>query len=349
MGLMVTDIKFQDGGKLYTFSTNGLDLKINDAVIVETSKGKEIGYVASSVRYEEDENNSYLNILSIATQEDLKTKMNLLSQRSKVLTLAKSLIEKYKLNMKLVDADFTLDNSKVIISYVSEDRVDFRELVKDLAIQLKQRIEMKQIGVRDQAKTIGAIGSCGKECCCKKYLNDFDKVSIKMAKTQNLSLNPTKISGVCGRLMCCLAFENDFYAEVSNKMPKVNSLVHTPDGDGIVVYNNLLKSIVSIKIQNDTDIKINEYPLEQISFTNNAINNAKQNTNFHKNCHDENKKPDNKNLHQNNQKNNINTDVHNENDTSNQNTQKDDNKVKNDNNQSLTKNNYFKKKKKNKK
>ena len=166
--------------------------------------------------------------------------------------------------MKLVDASYTLDGSKVIINYVCEDRVDFRELVKDLASQLKVRIELRQIGIRDQAKKIGGIGFCGKECCCKKYLNDFDKVSIKMAKTQGLSLNPTKISGICGRLMCCLSYENEFYAEASSKMPKLNARVKTPDGVGSVIYNNILKQLVTVKIENDNDTKINEYTLDQI-------------------------------------------------------------------------------------
>jgi cell fate regulator YaaT (PSP1 superfamily) len=166
--------------------------------------------------------------------------------------------------MKLVDVTFTIDGSKVIINYVCEDRVDFRELVKDLASQLKLRIELRQIGIRDQAKIVGGIGFCGKECCCKKYLNDFDKVSIKMAKTQGLSLNPTKISGICGRLMCCLSYENDFYSEISAQMPKLNSRVKTKDGIGSVVYNNLLKQKVTVKVENDNEIKVMEYDLTDI-------------------------------------------------------------------------------------
>jgi cell fate regulator YaaT (PSP1 superfamily) len=142
--------------------------------------------------------------------------------------------------------------------------VDFRELVKDLASQLHLRIELRQIGIRDQAKIIGGIGFCGKECCCKKYLNDFDKVSIKMAKTQGLSLNPTKISGICGRLMCCLSYESDFYSEIAVKMPKLNARVKTKDGIGSVVYNNLLKQKVTVKIEEANEIKINEYDLNEI-------------------------------------------------------------------------------------
>ncbi len=166
--------------------------------------------------------------------------------------------------MKFVDAEYTLDSSKVIINFTCEDRVDFRELVKELASILKTRIELRQIGIRDQAKIIGAIGNCGKECCCKMYLSDFDKVSIKMAKTQNLSLNPTKISGVCGRLMCCLAYENEFYAEIMSKMPKLNSKVKTKDGIGQVVYNDVLKERVVVKFVTEDSTKIESYAIDEI-------------------------------------------------------------------------------------
>jgi hypothetical protein len=156
--------------------------------------------------------------------------------------------------------------------------VDFRELVKDLAGELKLRIELKQIGVRDQAKNLGGIGLCGKECCCKEYLNDFDKVSVKMAKVQGLSLNPAKISGLCGRLMCCLAYENDTYAEIVALMPKMNSKVKTPDGEGLVVYNNILKQLVSVKFDNNGDIKISEYQLADIVKIDNSKDESKKDT-----------------------------------------------------------------------
>ena len=182
----------------------------------------------------------------IATKEDLKKIENNISKKENVLDITKNLIKKYDLKMKLVDVEFTIDNSKIIISYVCEDRVDFRELVKELASNLKSRIELKQIGIRDQAKIVGSLGICGKEVCCKQFLEDFDKVSIKMAKVQGLSLNPTKISGVCGRLMCCLAYENELYSELSSKMPKLNALVQTPDGEGVVCFNNLLKQLFNL-------------------------------------------------------------------------------------------------------
>lgn len=254
-------IKFVSGGKVYTVQTD-LELNPNDKVVVESVRGLEIANVCAPTN--EIDENEIKCVLRVATNEDLKKCEELKKQESKVVKLTSDLIKKYNLQMKLVDAQFTLDGTKVIINYVCEDRVDFRELVKDLASQLKIRIELRQIGIRDQAKKIGGIGFCGKECCCKKYLNDFDKVSIKMAKTQGLSLNPTKISGICGRLMCCLSYENEFYSEVSAKMPKVNSKVKTPDGIGIVIYNNLLKSLVTVRIENETDTKIGEYAPEQI-------------------------------------------------------------------------------------
>ena len=203
-------------------------------------------------------------VVRVATDKDLKKIAELNNRKPEVFEKTNALIKKYNLDMKLVDVDFTLDGQKVVIDFVCEDRVDFRDLVKDLASQLKLRIELRQIGIRDQAKAVGGLGVCGKECCCSQFLNDFDKVSIKMAKIQGLSLNTAKISGVCGRLMCCLSFENDYYAEVSAKMPKINSKVITKDGEGVVVYNNLLKQLVSVKFVNDDSVKINEYPLSEI-------------------------------------------------------------------------------------
>lgn len=253
-------IKFVEGGKIYNANTD-TEYNIGDKVVVESVRGLEIAEVTKPVGSLDGE---IVGIVRKATDSDLKKCEELKNQESKVINLTNELIKKYNLDMKLVDASFTLDGTKVIINYVCEDRVDFRELVKDLAGQLKLRIELRQIGIRDQAKKIGGIGFCGKECCCKKYLNDFDKVSIKMAKTQGLSLNPTKISGICGRLMCCLAYENDFYSEVAGIMPKLNSKVKTPDGIGTVIYNNLLKQVVTVRVENENDTKVNEYTIDQL-------------------------------------------------------------------------------------
>lgn len=254
-------IKFVEGGKVFVLDSN-LELNIGDRVVVESVRGLELAFVCPATKG--DGGDEVKSVVRLATPEDLKKAQELENQTPKVINITNDLIAKYKLDMKLVDVSFTIDGSKVIINYVCEDRVDFRELVKDLASQLKVRIELRQIGIRDQAKIIGGIGFCGKECCCKKYLNDFDKVSIKMAKTQGLSLNPTKISGICGRLMCCLSYENEFYSEISSKMPKLNGKVKTKDGIGSVVYNNLLKQKVTVKIEHDNETKVSEYDLSEI-------------------------------------------------------------------------------------
>ena len=255
-------IKFAEGGRVFGIETD-LELNNLDTVVVETVRGIELGIVSPLGKKDEPQE-EVKNIIRVATEQDLKTAKEQQKQFPRITKITNELIDKYKLEMKLVNVSLTLDGTKVIINYVCEDRVDFRDLVKDLASQLKLRIELRQIGIRDQAKIVGGIGFCGKECCCKKYLNDFDKVSIKMAKAQGLSLNPTKISGICGRLMCCLAYENEFYADISAKMPKLNSRVKTKDGIGIAVYNNLLKQKVTVKIDAGNEIKVSEYDLTEI-------------------------------------------------------------------------------------
>ena len=263
----VIGIKFKENGKVFTFSPLNEVLNIGEEVVVETARGLELGIVATTEYDEVDEKvvQPLMPVIRVATNKD-KAKMNeLLAKKPNIIKITSELVEKYKLDMKVVDVEFTLDSQKVIINFVCEDRVDFRDLVKDLASMLKQRIELRQIGIRDQAKVVGGIGSCGKEVCCKQFLNDFDKVSIKMAKTQGLSLNPTKISGVCGRLMCCLAYENEFYSEMNGKMPKINSQVKTKDGVGVVAYNDLLKGIVTVKYISDNETKMSEYPYTDVT------------------------------------------------------------------------------------
>ena len=255
-------IKFAEGGRVFGVNTN-LELDNQDLVVVETIRGIELGIVSPLGKKDEPQE-EVKSIIRVATEHDLKTVKEQQTQYPKITKITNELIEKYNLDMKLVDVSLTLDGTKVVINYVCEDRVDFRDLVKDLASQLRLRIELRQIGIRDQAKIVGGIGFCGKECCCKKYLNDFDKVSIKMAKAQGLSLNPTKISGICGRLMCCLAYENEFYADISAKMPKLNSRVKTKDGIGVAVYNNLLKQKVTVKIDSGNEIRVSEYDLSEI-------------------------------------------------------------------------------------
>ena len=264
--LKVVGVKFRKAGKIYYFNPNDLELNLGDAVVVENSSGLELGYIGETLKEidESELSEELMPVVRIATKKDLENFEKNKEKESQALAKAKELVNKYNLDMKFVDAEYTLDSSKVIINFTCEDRVDFRELVKELASILKTRIELRQIGIRDQAKIIGAIGNCGKECCCKMYLSDFDKVSIKMAKTQNLSLNPTKISGVCGRLMCCLAYENEFYAEIMSKMPKLNSKVKTKDGIGQVVYNDVLKERVVVKFVTEDSTKIESYAIDEI-------------------------------------------------------------------------------------
>lgn len=263
----VVGIRFKNNCKEYYFAPNGLTLAVGDKVVVETPNGNTIASVISANKdVEEDKIVAPLsNVVRVATSADVKTMEKLESRHNEVLETTKELILKHNLDMKLVDCEFTLDGQKIVITYVCEDRVDFRELVKDLASKLKSRIELKQIGIRDQAKTVGGIGACGEVCCCNRYLNNFDKVSIKMAKTQNLSLNPTKISGICGRLMCCLSYENEGYADATKYMPKVNSKVRTPDGNGTVVYNNLLKKQCDVRLEGD-DVLVKTYSIADVKY-----------------------------------------------------------------------------------
>ncbi len=287
--MSIVGIKFADGGRVFNIDTN-FSCEDGKQVVVETIRGIELATVCKSNG--QDVGDEVKKIIRLATDEDFAKMKELSARAPEVKTLTSELISKYKLDMKLVDVNFTLDGSKVIINYVCDDRVDFRELVKDLASKLKARIELRQIGIRDQAKILGGIGFCGKECCCKKYLNDFDKVSIKMAKTQGLSLNPTKISGICGRLMCCLAYENDTYAEISTKMPRLNSKVMTKDGLGTVIYNNILKGVVTVRVERDGEIKVGEYPLSDIEIQNKPTDNSSQNVDKAKQKPKEDKTPE---------------------------------------------------------
>ena len=237
-------------------------VKINNWIVVENMRGLILAKVVKMVQ--DAEIDSETKYIRVATDKDIEDSEKLIKQANNIKPVVLKLLNKNNPDMKLVDIQYTLDNSKVVISFVCEDRVDFRDLVKDLANELKTRIELRQVGVRDQAKKVGCLGICGKECCCKQYLNDFDKVSIKMAKSQNLSLNPTKISGTCGRLMCCLAFENDTYVELGKNCPKQNGKVITPDGKGTVLSNNILKQTSLCRVEKGEDIKIAEYSVKDL-------------------------------------------------------------------------------------
>lgn len=258
------EVRFNINPKTYTFLSH-FPVTKGDYVIVETSLGQGIGVVESTYEFQEKSDDNYKNVIRVATEKDLKQNEENKEKTKQAIEIAKNLAENLKLDMNIVNAEYSFDGSKVLIDFISENRVDFRDLVKELANKLKTRIELRQIGVRDQAKMVGGIGICGRVCCCSSHLKDFEKVSIKMAKVQGLSLNPTKISGSCGRLMCCLEYENEYYSEVYPKLPKVGSQVSTQDGLGSVEYVNPLKQIVSVKIvSKDGSTTIKDFNLDQV-------------------------------------------------------------------------------------
>jgi cell fate regulator YaaT (PSP1 superfamily) len=263
----IIGVRFRPVGKIYYFSPSGIELKKGDGVIVETARGIEYGTVVLPPHSLEDDKvvQPLKPVIRKAVPEDEEQLKKNNEKKAEALNIAKEKIAKHNLNMKLVDVEFTFDNSKVIFYFMAEGRVDFRELVRDLASVFKKRIELRQIGIRDQSKMLGGLGPCGKPCCCSQHLPDFKRVSIKMAKLQLLSLNPSKISGLCGRLMCCLEYESDYYNEAYGKMPRIGSEVITPDGKGTVVSNNLLKLITRVKIEvSDGTFDCRDYRLEDI-------------------------------------------------------------------------------------
>ena len=247
----VIGVRFKDVGKVYFFDPDGKQLKKFDKVIVETSRGIECGEVAAENREVEDEKiiHPLKKLIRIATEEDLKTVEQNKEKEKKAFDICFEKIEKHGLDMKLVEAEYTFDNSKILFYFTSDGRVDFRELVKDLASVFRTRIELRQIGVRDESKMVGGLGMCGRPLCCSSFLGDFQPVSIKMAKEQGLSLNPTKISGTCGRLMCCLKYEQDAYEHLLRVTPKVGAIVDTDEGKGTVQEVNLLKGKVKVSLE----------------------------------------------------------------------------------------------------
>lgn len=268
MSINIVGIKFKQSCKIYYFSPENITFKAGDGVIVETARGTEFGEVVIENKdVDEKEVVQPLKpVIRKATEEDYRQREKNLQMRGEAMAKTQEKIDKHKLNMKLVDCEYTFDRQKLIIYFTADGRIDFRELVKDLASVFRVRIELRQIYERDDAKMRGALAPCGRPCCCNTYLPDFAKVSIKMAKVQGLSLNPTKISGVCGRLMCCLKFENDYYNEMYKKMPKIGTLADTPDGEGVVESNNILKQQVTVKVKNNKDdsFELKTYDLKNI-------------------------------------------------------------------------------------
>ena len=266
----VVGVRFRNVGKIYYFNPKNYKVKVGDHVIVETARGVEYGRVVLEPRsVKEDEVVHPLKeVLRVATKEDEDHEAENRQKEKEAFKICKKKIREHGLDMKLIDAEYTFDNNKVLFYFTADGRIDFRELVKDLASVFKTRIELRQIGVRDETKMVGGIGICGRELCCHKHLSEFVPVSIKMAKEQNLSLNPTKISGVCGRLMCCLKHEQDTYEYLNEKLPNVGDFVRTTDGNkGEVLSVSVLRQKVRIVVTDKDDNKeVMEYPVSELKF-----------------------------------------------------------------------------------
>ena len=268
--IKVIGVRFRTAGKIYFFSPGKLEIKQGDNVIVETARGVEFGYVAAGPREVEEDNITLplKSVIRIATADDIRKEEKNREKEKEAFKICLEKIRKHGLEMKLIDAEYTFDNNKVLFYFTADGRIDFRELVKDLASVFRTRIELRQIGVRDETKIRGGIGICGRPLCCHTYLTEFAPVSIKMAKEQNLSLNPSKISGVCGRLMCCLTNEEETYEELNSRLPAVGDTVTTPEKlRGEVQSINVLRQLVKVVVQLDDDEKeIREYKAGELRF-----------------------------------------------------------------------------------
>lgn len=265
----VIGVRFRQAGKIYFFSPGKLEIKPQDRVIVETARGVEFGKVVTGPKEVEDDKitQPLKSVIRIANEEDYKKEEKNREKEKEAFNICLEKIRKHGLEMKLIDAEYTFDNNKVLFYFTADGRIDFRELVKDLASVFRTRIELRQIGVRDETKIRGGIGICGRPLCCHTYLSEFAPVSIKMAKEQNLSLNPTKISGVCGRLMCCLKNEQETYEYLNKQLPNIGDQVMTPEGiKGEVQSVNVLRQLVKVIMDVNDEKEIREYKVEELKF-----------------------------------------------------------------------------------
>jgi len=268
----IIGVRFRKLGKIYFFNPKWLEVKKGDFVIVETAQGEEYGEVVIPNRKVEDEKivAPLKNVLRLASQADIKHYKECKKKEEEAFKLCNKKIKEHKLDMTLTDVEYKFDNSKILFYFTADGRIDFRELVKDLAAVYKTRIELRQIGVRDEVKRIGGNGVCGRELCCCTFLNDFEAVSIKMAKEQNISLNPSKISGNCGRLMCCLKYEQEVYEEKLSRLPSIGSIVKTPDGNGEVDGVETLKEKVRVKLKDGEGYFYKKYDASELKIIKNA-------------------------------------------------------------------------------
>lgn len=271
---IIIGVRFRQAGKVYYFDPGDIVFERGQQVIVETAKGVEIGTVVLPNREMAEEKivAELKGIIRVATEEDIETERQNREKEKEAFQICLEKIAKHNLEMKLIDAEYTFDNNKLLFYFTADGRIDFRELVKDLASVFRTRIELRQIGVRDETKIRGGMGICGRQLCCHSYLSEFAPVSIKMAKEQHLSLNPTKISGVCGRLMCCLKNEEEAYEDLNSRLPNVGTRVRTPDGlSGEVQSVNILKQRVKLVVTLDNDEKeVRDYPVDELKFHHSA-------------------------------------------------------------------------------
>ena len=265
----IVGVKFKKTNKVYYFNPNGIETQVGDGVIVETARGPEYGQVVMEQTQVEDDKvvTPLKNVLRKATDKDYRQMEKNKGLEQEAFGVFEKKIAEHNLVMKAISVEYAFDASKITFFFTADGRVDFRELVKSLAQHFRTRIELRQIGVRDEAKMLGGLGKCGCPVCCKRFLPEFTPVSIKMAKEQNISLNPGKISGLCGRLMCCLNYEQEYYEEMNRKMPRPNSDVTTPDGKGTVVENNVISGMVRVKlIKPDESVELKDYPYQELKF-----------------------------------------------------------------------------------
>ncbi|MCR5804717.1 MAG: stage 0 sporulation protein [Clostridia bacterium] len=274
----IVNVRFHDAGKSYKFSCENMKLNIGDAVMVETSLGLDLAHVVEEA-YDLDTKNfeeEILPILRLASDKEIERYQVKKEKEKEAYEKCQMFIDKHKLNMNLVDAVFAFDGKKIVFFFTSDNRVDFRELVKDLAAAFKARIELRQIGSRDQAKLVGGIGVCGRELCCCTFLDHFAPVSLRMARDQGLSLNPTKLNGSCGRLMCCLQFEKEAYEDAHKRLPKNGKKIRTPHGTGIVSDVNLLLEKVTVKFETEEETEVEVFDWAQLEPLNSHMNDSEK-------------------------------------------------------------------------
>ena len=268
----IIGVRFREAGKVYYFDPNGADLQKGNHVIVETVRGVECGEVVMSNKTMEDKDlpEPLKSIIRVATDEDMKTVEENEEKERKAFEICSEKIKLHNLEMKLVNVEYTFDRNKIMFYFTADGRVDFRELVKDLAYIFRTRIELRQIGVRDEAKKTGGIGICGRPFCCNTFLGEFQPVSIKMAKEQGMILNPTKISGTCGRLMCCLKYEQDVYSDLLKITPKIGAIVNTPDGKGNVIDVNLITGMLTVTLHKSMNAAAHTYKVSDVTLIKDA-------------------------------------------------------------------------------